>query len=96
MRAVGINQLKSNLGHYVRLAEAGETVLVTDHDRVVAQLVPPHPERLESAPDTIVAAAVRDGWLAPAATRTGRPPRSRPVAPTATVLDELTRDRDAR
>ena len=43
MRAVGIKVLKDKLSEYVRLAAAGESVLVTDRDRVVAQLGPPPP-----------------------------------------------------
>jgi prevent-host-death family protein len=34
MRTVGIKVLKNKLSEYVRAAEAGETVLVTDRDRV--------------------------------------------------------------
>jgi hypothetical protein len=30
---------------YVRLAAGGETVLITDRDRVVAEIVPPQPAR---------------------------------------------------
>ena len=47
MRAVGIKVLKNRLSEYVRLAAAGENVLVTDRDRVVAQLGPPPPQRAE-------------------------------------------------
>ena len=45
MRAVGIKILKNKLSEYVRLAASGESVLVTDRDRVVAQLGPPPPQR---------------------------------------------------
>jgi antitoxin (DNA-binding transcriptional repressor) of toxin-antitoxin stability system len=41
MRAVGIRELKNRLSHYVRLVEAGESVLVTDRGAVVAELRPP-------------------------------------------------------
>jgi antitoxin (DNA-binding transcriptional repressor) of toxin-antitoxin stability system len=41
MRSVGLKVLKKKLSEYVRLAAAGETVLVTDHDGVVAEIVPP-------------------------------------------------------
>jgi antitoxin (DNA-binding transcriptional repressor) of toxin-antitoxin stability system len=41
MRAVGLKILKNKLSEYVRLAREGETVLVTDRDRVVAELGPP-------------------------------------------------------
>src|SRR4030067_1006704 len=45
MRSVGLKVLKNKLSEYVRLAAGGETVLVTDRDRVVAELGPPRPER---------------------------------------------------
>jgi antitoxin (DNA-binding transcriptional repressor) of toxin-antitoxin stability system len=43
MRSVGIKHLKNKLGEYIRLAAEGETVLVTDRDRLVAELGPPAP-----------------------------------------------------
>ena len=45
MRAVGIKTLKNKLSEYVRLAAAGETVLISDRDRGVAQLGPPEADR---------------------------------------------------
>jgi prevent-host-death family protein len=52
MKVVGIKQLKARLSEYVRLAKAGETVLVTERDEVVAELRParrqtPLADRLE-------------------------------------------------
>ena len=47
MRSVGIKVLKNKLSEYVRLAASGETVLVTDRDRVVAELVPPRPASMK-------------------------------------------------
>ena len=41
MKAAGIRDLKNKLSEYLRLVAQGETVLVTDHGRVVAQLAPP-------------------------------------------------------
>jgi prevent-host-death family protein len=38
MRMVGLKILKNKPSEYVRLAAAGETVLVTDRSRVVAEL----------------------------------------------------------
>lgn len=40
MKAVGIKQLKARLSEYIRLARAGETILVTDREEVVAELGP--------------------------------------------------------
>ena len=47
MRAVGLTVLKNKLSEYVRAAAAGETVLVTDRDRVVADIGPPRPQGSE-------------------------------------------------
>jgi prevent-host-death family protein len=65
MRAVGIKSLKNKLSEYIRLVASGETVLVTDRDRVVAELVPPRAGRADSVDDAILADAVRRGWLVP-------------------------------
>ena len=60
MKVVGIKQLKARLSEYVRLAKAGETVLVTERDEVVAELRPsgrraPVAERLEEVLETLAA-----------------------------------------
>lgn len=40
-----MKELKARLSEYVRLARAGETVLITDRGEVVAELRPPHRQR---------------------------------------------------
>ena len=47
MRTVDLRVLNSKLREYIRLAASGETVLVTDRGRAVAEIVPP---RQESSP----------------------------------------------
>lgn len=49
MKAVGIKQFKAHLSEYVRLVKAGETVLVTEREEVVAEL---RPARRQSQPTT--------------------------------------------
>ncbi|HTP26367.1 MAG TPA: type II toxin-antitoxin system Phd/YefM family antitoxin, partial [Anaeromyxobacteraceae bacterium] len=66
MRTVGLKVLKNKLSEYVRLAAQGETVLIADRDRVVAELVPPQPGRAESVADAVLAAFVREGVVSPA------------------------------
>jgi len=63
MRSVGLKILKNKLSEYVRLAAGGETVLITDRDRVVAEIVPPQPGRSPLLADAQLAEAVREGWL---------------------------------
>jgi prevent-host-death family protein len=93
MRVVGLKVLKNRLSEYVRIAAAGERVLVTDRDRVVAELVPPAAGTPELASDAVLAEAVRHGWLkAPVLPRGVVPPRA-PVAALADLLRELDLDR---
>jgi prevent-host-death family protein len=98
MRTVGIKTLKNKLSEYVRLVAAGESVLVTDRNRVVAELVPPQPGRkLDLAKDDFIARGVREGWLTPA-TNPGKEPLPRkPVMKFEELmkdLDEARADRD--
>jgi antitoxin (DNA-binding transcriptional repressor) of toxin-antitoxin stability system len=96
MRAVGIKLLKNRLSEYVRLAASGEVVLVTDRDRVVAELRPPSSGRAEQLADAQLAEAVRKGWITPPLGISGEPPAGPGVAPLAELLEELRRDRDGR
>jgi len=96
VRAVGLKILKNRLSEYVRLAAGGETVLITDRDRVVAELTPPAPGRAETLRDAALAEAVREGWLTPPLLGGGPPPAGHPVAPLGELLAELRRDRGAR
>ena len=96
MRSVGLKVLKNRLSEYVRLAERGETVLVTDRDRVIAEITPPSEGRPRRVNDAELANAVRQGLITPPLMSPGTPPRRAPVAPLATVLSELEDDRRER
>lgn len=88
--------MKNKLSHYVRLAAAGETILVTDRDRVVAELGPPRPGRAQRLEDAQLADAARKGWLTPPLMVNEEPPPSSPVAPLSEILAGLERDRTER
>lgn len=96
MRAVGIKELKNRLSEYVRLAAAGERVLVTDRDRVVAELVAPQPGTPSTASDAVLAEAVRAGWLRPPVLPVGTVPPRAPRALLTELLAELDEDRGDR
>jgi antitoxin (DNA-binding transcriptional repressor) of toxin-antitoxin stability system len=93
MRAVGLKVLKNRLSEYVRLAASGETVLVTDRERIVAELIPPREGRADLARDALLAEAVRKGWLTPAMGAADDVVPRLPVARLADLLAELERDR---
>ena len=96
MRKVGLKILKNQLSEYVRLASAGETVQITDRDRVVAEIVPPRPNR-KLSDDELIALGAREGWLTPAKIPPGTalPPR-KPVMPFEELMADLERDREDR
>lgn len=96
VRSVGLKVLKNKLAEYVRLAASGETVLVTDRDRVVAELSPPRLGRADNLMDACLADLVRGGLISPPTRPRGVPPARRPVAPTEELLAELRADRDGR
>jgi len=96
MRAVGLKILKNKLSEYVRLAASGETVLVTDRDRVVAELGPPREGRSPVLADARLAEAVRQGWITPPALPGGDPPPRQPVMTLRQLLRELAHDRADR
>jgi antitoxin (DNA-binding transcriptional repressor) of toxin-antitoxin stability system len=96
MRSVNLKVLRNKLAEYVRLAAGGEAVLITDRDRVVAELVPPRPGRSPLLADAMLADAVREGWLTPGVRVGAGPPPRKPVAAFRDLMDELHRDRDRR
>lgn len=97
MKAVGIKVLNSRLSEYLRMAAAGETILVTDRDRVVAEIGPPRESRSPVLGDAVLAEAVRKGWLTPPTLRfESPPPRPKPVLPLQEILADLEADRSDR
>lgn len=93
MRAVGLKILKNKLSEYVRLVGTGETVLITDRDRVVAELVPPREGRSALLADALLAEAVRKGWVTPPVLAPGSAPPRRPVMPFQELMREIDLDR---
>jgi antitoxin (DNA-binding transcriptional repressor) of toxin-antitoxin stability system len=96
MRSVGLKVLKNRPSEYIRLAAAGEIVLVTDRDRVVAEIVPPQAGRSPFLADAILAEAVRKGWLTPAALAGGGAPPRKPIMAFRDLMEDLRSDREAQ
>ena len=68
--------------------------MITDRNRIVAEIVPPRRPEHES----FIERGVREGWLTPATDRSGRPPPRKPI-PGYTLeqlLADLDRDREDR
>jgi antitoxin (DNA-binding transcriptional repressor) of toxin-antitoxin stability system len=96
MRCVGVKTLKNRLSEYLRLVAAGESVLVTDRERVIAELTPPREGRSPLGSDAVLADAVRNGWITPAVLSPGTPPPRLPVDSFRNILRELDSDRTER
>jgi antitoxin (DNA-binding transcriptional repressor) of toxin-antitoxin stability system len=96
MKAVGLKVLKNKLSEYVRLVTQGETVLVTDRDRVVAELVPPETHRSPMLADALLADAIRQGHITPATLSSAAPPPRKPVMSFRELKRGLDEDRSER
>jgi antitoxin (DNA-binding transcriptional repressor) of toxin-antitoxin stability system len=97
MRSVGLKVLKNKLSEYVRLAAGGETVLVTDRDRIVAEIGPPRSDRNPLLDDPFYARGVGEGWLTlPTVPPTAPLPPRKPVASLNELMRELADDREDR
>lgn len=96
MLAVGLKVLKNKLSEYVRLAARGETVLVTDRDRVVAEIVPPRGGRSPLVADALLAEVMRKGWISAPTMVAEEPPPRGPVASLKDLLADLDQDREDR
>ncbi len=96
MRSVGLKILKNKLSEYVRLAAHGETVLVTDRDRIVAELGPPVSVQSPFLAEAKLAEAVRKGLITLPKLAAGEAPPRRPVTKFRDLMRALDRDREDR
>lgn len=98
MKAVGVKQLKARLSEYLRAVRAGETILVTDRDEVVAELRPARGPVPVSGPEEVLSLLAEAGEIT-------RPRKTKgpwrwsarglglPRGTAARLLDELRGDR---
>jgi prevent-host-death family protein len=96
MRTVGIKTLKNKLSEYIRAAASGETILVTDRDRVVAEIVAPAKSRPETASSVFMADLIRRGAITPAPAPFKAPPPRKPAKKFDDLMRDLESDREDR
>ena len=92
---MGIREVTRQTSKVIHEAAAGETVVITEHDRPIAMLVP-----LPSTGDPVVDQLIREGKLSPASNPGGlaallaiRPVAAGDGSDTAEVVSELRADR---
>ncbi len=93
MTAVGLKTLKNKLSEYVRRAAAGETIVITDRGRPVAEIA-----ALRKPTESVIERGIREGWITPAKRHfTPLPPRKPiPGYTLEQLLADLDRDREDR
>jgi len=72
MKAVGVKQLKARLSELLRAVRAGEVILVTDRDEVVAELRPAGWPAPVVEPDEVLALPAEAGEVTRAQVAKGR------------------------
>ena len=88
-RTVGVAELRQNLSRYLRRVEDGERLVVTDHHRPVAELIP------LARPERVLDRLIAEGRVLPPV-RHGLPdpiPVAGDPAALARALDEIRGDR---
>jgi antitoxin (DNA-binding transcriptional repressor) of toxin-antitoxin stability system len=99
MKAVGVKQLKAHLSDYLRLAKAGETVLVTEREEVVAELRPARRQPLRASNLDEMLDELADSGEIQRPSRSKRGWRWRPVGlglsprAVALIMDAMRQDR---
>jgi len=96
MRVVGIKALKDKLSEYIRAVNAGETILVTDRDRVVAEITAPSQKRPATAKEARWQELVRQGLVTPGSGEKGPLPPRKPIMTFEELMRELDADREDR
>jgi len=98
MRKVGIRALKNGLSGYLRAVAAGETLIVTDRDRVVAEIVPAREIAEGTEQERKWAELIRRGVVTPAKIppEERMPPRSLNVMSFDELMAEIEADREDR
>ncbi|WP_367898700.1 type II toxin-antitoxin system Phd/YefM family antitoxin [Leptospira sp. WS58.C1] len=66
MISVGIRELKSHLSQYIELVKNGENVLITEHNKVVAELKFPEKENSNNKIQEVLNKLTSEGKLIPA------------------------------
>ena len=87
---VSIRDLKNRLSEYLRLAAAGEEVVVTSRGKPVARLLPPRTRKRAATPEQeAIAHLRRQSWLRPGEGKRSLPARPVPWPSDARPLSEL-------
>lgn len=97
MRTVGVRELKNRLSEYLHLVRAGEEILVTDRDEVIAEITLPRTLSSFEKKHPRLAALIREGK----ATGGGRNaaslyPRMKRLLRTHTAAELLDESREER
>ena len=96
MQTVGIKALKNNLSEYIRAVAAGETVLVTDRGRVVAEIIPARSQADDATPEQRLAELARLGLVTLGKRARTGPPRRIGGVPFDVLMMQLDADREDR
>ena len=84
MAEVGIRELRDHLSRYLERVQIGEEIVVTDHGRAIARVLPMSGERT-------IDRLIREGRVTPA--KTPKQPAPHPIKTAGTVSDLVAEQR---
>lgn len=96
-KAVGVRNLKNNLSAYLREVKAGQRILVTEHEQVIAELREPGTLAREETRHSLLETWILEGKVQPARTSKGKrnlsvTPFNFPKGTAQRLLDEVRED----
>jgi antitoxin (DNA-binding transcriptional repressor) of toxin-antitoxin stability system len=66
MITVGVRDLKNQLSHYLQYVKDGERVVVTEHNRIIAEIIEPERKETDTAIEQKLKELQKEGRLIPA------------------------------
>ena len=93
MKTVGIRNLRDSLSRYINYVKEGETIYVTDHGRIVAEIVPSGGNNgAESLLKDYIGRQAAEGRMIPATMQTRLEEAGTPQAPDTELITEIYRE----
>lgn len=96
MLTVSTTSLKDTLSECLQRVQDGETILILDEGRIVAELRPPQPGHTPATTVNVWASLVRQGLITPAERTKSRPPPALALIPFEQVMADLDEAREDR
>ncbi len=90
MKTVGIKNLKNSLSEYIRMVKAGESIFITEHNRIVAEIIPSCGSETDSTLlEKYINEQDKKGWILKSTRKTKLKKKKKKLAYDKKVIDDI-------